>query len=57
MEHTYGITFNFSFKFKDKIENISDSVSQKKSARIFFGNTPLLTPNKMFLLFGGTDFI
>lgn len=51
MVHTYGISFNFSFKFKDKIENVSDGISQKQTIRKYFGSSPFLTPDKKTLVF------
>lgn len=46
MQHFFGIDIGTSFEFQDKIRTIGQQISQKKAARMYFGNRPFVTPEK-----------
>lgn len=51
MQQRYGITYETSIRYKSVIENIADEIYKKKTARIYFGNSPFVSPDKeIFIL-------
>lgn len=46
MQHVFSAQLGVSLKFSSKLEDIADKIFQKKGIRTFFGNQPILTPDK-----------